>query len=201
MLIRSDESYQLFGKTAKANMLINTTTDGSIVPVDKLKKQKTQIWDSVINVILIEGKNLSPKDENGLSDPFVKLKMGTEKCRSKVCNKTLNPKWNEQFTLHSYAGQSKVLELTVYDKDAGKDEKMGWTRVDIGTLTPERNHDIVKELEGGEGRISLVITVSGTLTTGGDMSDLTAFEQNFAQRQMEIQRKYVSPFSFRLISM
>lgn len=86
MLILNDQPTQLFGKGIKANMVIASSTDGPISGMadSRLKKQKTQIWDSVVTVILIEGKNLSAKDENGLSDPYVRFKMGNEKYKSKV---------------------------------------------------------------------------------------------------------------------
>jgi len=75
----------LFGKGLRANTVISSSTE---IPgyghKEGLKKQKTQIWDSVVNVILVEGKNLAAMDENGFSDPYVKFKMGTEKYKSKV---------------------------------------------------------------------------------------------------------------------
>jgi hypothetical protein len=79
----------LFGKGIKANMVISSTLDAPAAitgsdPKDKLKKQKTQTWDSVVHIILIEGKNLSAKDENGFSDPYVRFKLGNEKHKSKV---------------------------------------------------------------------------------------------------------------------
>ena len=85
MLMLNDQPNQLFGKGIKANMVISSSADGSsALPDSKLKKQKTQIWDSVVNVILIEGKNLSAKDENGFSDPYVRFKLGNQKHKSKV---------------------------------------------------------------------------------------------------------------------
>lgn len=40
--------------------------------------------------------------------------------------KTLDPQWLEQFNLHMYADQPKVLEISVFDKDFhGKDDFMG----------------------------------------------------------------------------
>lgn len=94
-------------------------------------------------------------DANGLSDPYVKFRMGHQKYKSKVdtppgsrlanpmlvemhvkwisvccfCQtiaKTLNPQWREQFDLHLYDEQGGVVDITVWDKDAGKkDDFMG----------------------------------------------------------------------------
>lgn len=49
------------------------------------KKSKSQMWNSVVTVVLVEGKNLLPMDDNGLSDPYVKFRLGNEKYKSKVC--------------------------------------------------------------------------------------------------------------------
>lgn len=66
-------------KGSKSNIILATSETGPV-----LRKQKTQLWDSVVNIILVEGKSLSSKDENGLSDPYVKFRLGNEKYRSKV---------------------------------------------------------------------------------------------------------------------
>lgn len=48
------------------------------------KKGTYQQWYCVLNVILVEGINLVPMNDNGYADPFVKLKLENEKYRSKV---------------------------------------------------------------------------------------------------------------------
>ena len=46
-----------------------------------------QMWTSVVNVVLVEAKNLLPTEMSvnaPLPDPYVKFKLGTEKYKSKV---------------------------------------------------------------------------------------------------------------------
>ena len=39
------------------------------------KKLKSQIWSSVVTIVLVEAKNLLPMDIDGLSDPYVKFRL------------------------------------------------------------------------------------------------------------------------------
>ncbi|XP_059155451.1 multiple C2 and transmembrane domain-containing protein 1-like isoform X2 [Physella acuta] len=142
------------------------------------KKLKMQLWNGVVNIILVEGSNLVSMDDNGLSDPYVKFKLGTEKYRSKFKSKTLNPRWLEQFDLRLFDDQTALLEISVYDHDTrGKDDFMGRAVIDLSQLERERTHTIVQPLEDGAGTIKLLLTVSGTF--GGELtSDLANYTPN-----------------------
>lgn len=56
----------------------------------------------LLNVEVIEAKELMPKDSNGLSDPFVTLFLAsnvTHRYNTSVKSATLNPTWEEHFAL------------------------------------------------------------------------------------------------------
>ena len=54
----------------------------------------------VMEVEVVKGRDLVPKDSNGLSDPYVVIKYGSHVMfRSSVIKKTLNPHWEESATL------------------------------------------------------------------------------------------------------
>lgn len=63
-----------------------TNTGHVTKTVGQSKKSKTRFWSSVVTVLLIDGNNLLSMDDNGLSDPYVKFRLGSEKCKSKVKN-------------------------------------------------------------------------------------------------------------------
>jgi hypothetical protein len=41
---------------------------------DVNRRLKSQIWSSVVTIVLVEGKNLLPMDIDGFSDPYVKFR-------------------------------------------------------------------------------------------------------------------------------
>ncbi|KAG7189851.1 hypothetical protein KM043_017504 [Ampulex compressa] len=158
---------------------------------DVNRRLKSQIWSSVVTIVLVEAKNLLPMDIDGLSDPYVKFRLGTEKYKSKVINKTLNPVWLEQFDLHLYEDPylGQELEVTVWDRDRShQDDIMGRAVIDLATLERETTHRLWRELEDGSGNIFLLLTISGT-TASETISDLAAHEET-PQERVHLYQRY-----------
>ncbi|XP_076649756.1 multiple C2 domain and transmembrane region protein isoform X2 [Halictus rubicundus] len=157
---------------------------------DVNRRLKSQIWSSVVTIVLVEAKNLLPMDIDGLSDPYVKFRLGTEKYKSKVVHKTLNPVWLEQFDLHLYEDPylGQELEVTVWDRDKShQDDLMGKTVIDLATLERETTHRLWRDLEDGSGNVFLLLTISGT-TASETISDLAAHEDTPREREQLYQR-------------
>ncbi|XP_019615886.1 PREDICTED: multiple C2 and transmembrane domain-containing protein 1-like [Branchiostoma belcheri] len=167
--------------------------------VETQRSMKAQIWSSVVSLVLIEGKGLLPMDDNGLSDPYCKFRLGNEKYKSKVAAKTLDPRWLEQFDLHMYDDQTSVLEISVWDKDVGsKDDFMGRCQVDLSELKREETHHIEKELEDGAGSVSFLLTITGS--AGNEtITDLANYMPDPRER-LEVQRRYSLLRSLRNLS-
>ncbi|GFS95314.1 multiple C2 and transmembrane domain-containing protein 1 [Nephila pilipes] len=178
-----EEKEQFFNKGSLLRLGFNTPSASPMV-----KRQKTQMWDSVVTIVLVEGKNLLAMDENGTSDPYVKFSLGNERYKSKVMFKTLDPQWLEQFNLHMYADQPKVLEISVYDKDFhGKDDFMGRCTIDLSGFEEEKTHSVWKDLEDGAGSLFLLITISGTMGTE-TISDLASYNFDSATQRTLISK-------------
>ena len=94
-----------------------------------------------LQVIVIAGRNLVSKDDNGLSDPYVSLKLHTPgglqldnegKGSTRYILETLNPVWCESFSF--ITDVADVLQVECYDKDTFGEEIMGTLTLPMNTL-------------------------------------------------------------------
>ncbi|KAK4719343.1 hypothetical protein R3W88_017681 [Solanum pinnatisectum] len=84
----------------------------------------------LLRIKIKRGINLAVRDVRS-SDPYVVVKMGKQKLKTRVIKKDVNPEWNEDLTL-SVSDANLPVKLTVYDHDMfSMDDKMGDAEFDI----------------------------------------------------------------------
>uniref|UniRef100_A0AAY4AMC5 C2 domain-containing protein n=1 Tax=Denticeps clupeoides TaxID=299321 RepID=A0AAY4AMC5_9TELE len=160
--------------------------------------RKSQLWRGIVSISLIEGHDMQPMDSNGFSDPYVKFRMGHQKYKSKTIAKTLNPQWREQFDFHLYDEQGGFIDITVWDKDAGKkDDFMGRCQIDLSQLPKEQTHRLDLPLDEGEG--SLVLLVTLTASAAVSIADLSVNMLDDPHERHEITQRYSLLKSFHNI--
>uniref|UniRef100_A0A182NHJ8 C2 domain-containing protein n=1 Tax=Anopheles dirus TaxID=7168 RepID=A0A182NHJ8_9DIPT len=147
---------------------------------DASRRLKSQIWSSVVTIVLIEAKGLPPDAENGLNDVYVRFRLGNEKYKSKA---SYRARWLEQFDLHLF-DDDQLLELFV----CGKYTSYKCT-IDLRSLARERTHGIWQPLEECPGEVHLMLTISGT-TASETITDLTAYKEDSKERAL-VQSRYI----------
>ncbi|XP_029573700.1 multiple C2 and transmembrane domain-containing protein 1-like isoform X2 [Salmo trutta] len=151
--------------------------------------RKAQLWRGIVSISLIEAHDLQPMDANGFSDPYVKFRLGHQKYKSKTIPKTLNPQWREQFDFHLYEEQGGFIDITVWDKDAGKkDDFMGRCSIDLSPLSKEHTHKLDLPLEEGEGMLVLLVTLTGAAAVS--ISDLSVNILDDPHERHQILQRY-----------
>ncbi|KAI4351027.1 hypothetical protein L6164_005416 [Bauhinia variegata] len=89
--------------------------------------------DNVLGLLRIRvkrGVKLAVRDVRS-SDPYVVVKMGKQKLKTRVIRKDINPEWNEDLAL-SIMDPNVPIKLIVYDHDTfSKDDKMGNAEIEI----------------------------------------------------------------------
>ncbi|XP_048706903.2 multiple C2 and transmembrane domain-containing protein 1 isoform X5 [Caretta caretta] len=151
--------------------------------------RKSQLWRGIVSITLIEGCELKAMDANGLSDPYVKFRLGHQKYKSKIVPKNLNPQWREQFDFHLYEERGGIIDITVWDKDAGKrDDFIGRCQVDLSALSREQTHKLELQLEEGEGWLVLLVTL--TASAAVSISDLSVNSLEDQKEREEILKRY-----------
>jgi len=103
--------------------------------VDVTQLAKTRPF--VLRVYVETGHNLVPHDDNGFSDPYLRLTTGKQfiKDLENVKVHTLQPEYYKLHTIFGNLPEENELKIQLYDKDdVGADEFMGETKYDLEML-------------------------------------------------------------------
>lgn len=85
-----------------------------------------------INVV--KARDLPVMDISGSLDPYVEVKLGNYKGVTRHYEKNQYPVWNSVFAFSKERLQSNLIEVTVKDKDFGKDDIVGKVMFDIAEV-------------------------------------------------------------------
>ncbi|XAR71419.1 hypothetical protein NMG60_11028669 [Bertholletia excelsa] len=98
----------------------------------QMHESSTEGLLGLLRIHIYRGINLAIRDVGARSsDPYIIVRMGKQKLKTRVVKKNLNPEWNEDLTL-SVADPSIPIKFLVFDKDTfSRDDKMGDAEFDI----------------------------------------------------------------------
>ncbi|KAJ8748802.1 hypothetical protein K2173_011358 [Erythroxylum novogranatense] len=86
-------------------------------------------------VRVVKAKDLPPSTITGSCDPYVEIKLGNYKGRTRHFEKKMNPEWNQVFSFSKERIQSSVLEVFVKDKEmVGRDDYLGRVVFDLNEI-------------------------------------------------------------------
>lgn len=97
-----------------------------------------------LQVQVLEARGLAARDENGLSDPFVRLQLGSTKAKSAVVYKNLNPSWHEEF-FFNVEGSDEELLVVVWDEDRFSRDFLGQVKIPISDILTAEKQTISRQ--------------------------------------------------------
>merc|ERR1711935_670964 len=148
------KSIELFPKTCGQNLIEKRGR----LRLKTEMKSSSKSSSTELTIYIYEAKNLVPMDPNGLSDPYVKVKLVPDpksetKMKTSVIKKNLNPEWDESLTLKIGKDDlSRRLLVEVWDWDRlNTNDFMGSMSFGISELTKNSADGWYKLLSKEEG--------------------------------------------------
>ncbi|XP_064543948.1 multiple C2 and transmembrane domain-containing protein isoform X2 [Drosophila montana] len=144
--------------------------------------QQQQLDALQLRVHLKSGCDLVAMDKNGLSDPYVKFKVGGRLLhKSRTIHRDLNPVWDEVFIVPVEDPFQPII-VKVFDYDWGlQDDFMGSAKIDLTQLELGKAEDInlqLSDTNNGEPGLSM----------GEILINLTLWPRSQEDKEMHFQR-------------
>jgi len=98
------------------------------------EKRSTRV---AVHVNLVSATGLRAADQNGTSDPYAILRLGSTRRRSRTVPTSLNPVWDEDFEFTCLQGQveSSSIGIDIWDKDIfSRDDFLGHAELPLSLL-------------------------------------------------------------------
>jgi len=103
---------------------------------------------AVLQLTIVEAQNLIAGDDDGWSDPYCRILVGSHHKKTRTIRKSLNPRWNETFSFPVHP-KDKDLVIEVWDWDAvGRDDFLGQVYIAIDRL--EGTYEVEQYMLGGK---------------------------------------------------
>ncbi|KAL2913662.1 Tricalbin-2 [Polyrhizophydium stewartii] len=111
----------------------------------------------VLNIDIVEAKNLMSADTNGFSDPYCVVNLnGSRIHKTKVLKRTLNPVFNESIQAVVKSRLRSTVEVQLMDWDAlGGHDFLGRVVIHLAHLPADEVVNKVYAVEDGEGTLTL----------------------------------------------
>ncbi|KAK8559460.1 hypothetical protein V6N13_026882 [Hibiscus sabdariffa] len=134
------------------------------------------------------------------SDPYVTVKMGHQRLKTRIVKKDVNPEWNDELTL-SIIDPNIPVKLTVYDHDTfTKNDKMGNAEFEVRSFIEAlKMHTNLEEIASGSVLSRVQPSATNCLAKesaiyvkeGKIMQDLILRLQNVECGEVEIQLEWI----------
>ncbi|GMI76572.1 homolog of OsGAP1, C2-domain ABA-related, C2 domain, Arabidopsis thaliana C2 domain [Hibiscus trionum] len=153
----------------------------------------------LLRIHVNRGVNLAVRDARS-SDPYVVVKMGKQRLKTRMIKRDVNPEWNDELTL-SVTDPNIPITLTVYDHDTFTfDDKMGNAEFEVKSyIEALKKYTNLQEIPNGTVLARLQPTSSNCLAEesliylkdGKILQDLVIRLENVECGEVEIQLEWI----------